>query len=88
MRPAHEVVGLHATVYPLLYGSSGCNDLVFANEVGQPLDGSALLRRSFYPLLERSDLPRIRFHDLRHTAATLLMGQGVHPKLVSAMLGH
>ncbi len=64
------------------------NGLVFANEVGQPLDGTAVLRRSFYPLLERSDLPRIRFHDLRHTAATLLLGQGVHPKIVSEMLGH
>lgn len=64
------------------------NDLVFANEVGQPLDGTAVLRRSFYPLLERSNLPRIRFHDLRHTAATLLLGQGVHPKIVSEMLGH
>ncbi len=33
-------------------------------------------------------LPRIRFHDLRHTAATLLLGQGVHPKIASEMLGH
>jgi integrase len=64
------------------------DDLVFANEVGQPLDATAVLRRSFYPLLERSNLPRIRFHDLRHTAATLLLGQGVHPKIVSEMLGH
>ncbi len=64
------------------------NDLVFANEVGQPLDGTAVLRRSFYPLLERSGLPRIRFHDLRHTAATMLLGQGVHTKIVSEMLGH
>ncbi len=63
-------------------------DLVFANEVGQPIEATALLRRSFYPLLERADLPRIRFHDLRHTAATLLLGQGVHPKIVSEMLGH
>ena len=35
-----------------------------------------------------SGLPRIRFHDLRHTAATLLLGQGVHPKITSEMLGH
>lgn len=33
-------------------------------------------------------VPHIRFHDLRHTAATLLLGQGVHPKIVSEMLGH
>jgi len=62
--------------------------LVFTNTVGGPLDGTRLLRGSFYPLLERADLPRIRFHDLRHTAATLLLGQGQHPKIVSEMLGH
>jgi integrase len=39
-------------------------------------------------LLDRAGLPRIRFHDLRHTAATLLLGRGVHPKIVSEMLGH
>jgi integrase len=36
---------------------------------------------------ERS-APRIRFHDLRHTSATLLLGEGVHPKVVAEMLGH
>ena len=47
-----------------------------------------MLRRSFYPLLERVGLPHIRFHDLRHTAATLLLGQNVNVKVVSEMLGH
>ncbi len=47
-----------------------------------------LTRRSFRPLLERVGLPRMRFHDLRHTAATLLLAQGVHPKVVQEMLGH
>ena len=46
------------------------------------------MRHSFYPLLDRAGLPRIRFHDLRHTAATLLLSQNVHPKVVSEMLGH
>jgi integrase len=63
-------------------------DLVFPNIVGQPIDPTNLIRRSFYPLLKSASLPRIRFHDLRHTAATLLLGQGVHPKVVSEMLGH
>ena len=39
-------------------------------------------------LLERLSLPKIRLHDLRHTAATLLLSEGVHPKIVSEMLGH
>lgn len=47
-----------------------------------------LVGRSFVELLERAAVPRVRFHDLRHTAATLLLGQGVHPKVVSEMLGH
>jgi integrase len=42
----------------------------------------------FRPLLRQAGLPEIRFHDLRHTAAILLLGQGVHPKIVSEMLGH
>jgi integrase len=64
------------------------NDLVFCNEVGWPINVNNLLNRSFRPLLARAGLPRIRFHDLRHTAATLLLGRGVHPKILSEMLGH
>jgi integrase len=43
---------------------------------------------AFRGLLERAGLPRIRFHDLRHTAATLLLASGTHPKLVQELLGH
>lgn len=64
------------------------NDLVFPNEVGRPIESQNLLRRSFYPLLKKIGLPHIRFHDLRHTAATLMLGRGVHPKVVAEMLGH
>jgi integrase len=63
-------------------------DLVFANTVGGPLNQSNLRLRSFHPLLKRAGLPMMRFHDLRHSAATLLLGMGVHPKVVSEMLGH
>jgi integrase len=62
--------------------------LVFCNEAGRPIDATGMVARSFLRLLRRADLPRIRFHDLRHSAATLLLGQGVHPKIVSEMLGH
>ncbi len=64
------------------------DDLVFCNTLGKPLDDSHVLLREFYPLLGRAGLPRMRFHDLRHTAATLLLGRGVNPKIVSEMLGH
>ncbi len=42
----------------------------------------------FKKLLEKADLPDIRFHDLRHSAATLLLSLGVHPKVVQELLGH
>ena len=64
------------------------NDLVFASTVGTPVDVGNLTYRSFRPLLERAGLPRIRFHDLRHTCATILLGKGTHPKIVQEMLGH
>jgi integrase len=47
-----------------------------------------LHNKSWKPLLRRAGLPNIRFHDLRHTCATLLLTRGVHPKIVSEMLGH
>jgi integrase len=62
--------------------------LVFTNTVGCPLDGLNLLKYWYYPLLKKANLPKIRFHDLRHTAATLLLGRGINPKVVSEMLGH
>ena len=62
--------------------------LVFATTSGTPLNPSNLANRSFKPLLKRVELPDIRFHDLRHTCATLLLGRSVHPKLVQELLGH
>ena len=65
----------------------GDYDLVFTNVVGQPVAESTL-RLVYRAALKRAGLPRIRFHDLRHTAATIALGRGVHPKVVSEMLGH
>jgi integrase len=42
----------------------------------------------FARVLEDAGLPHLRFHDLRHSAATLLLGMGVHPKVVQEILGH
>jgi integrase len=47
-----------------------------------------MIRRSFRPLLQKADLPIIRFHDLRHSAASLLLSLDVHPKIVQELLGH
>jgi integrase len=63
-------------------------DLVFANELGNPIEHGNLLRRSFAPLLERAGLPHIRFHELRHTAVSLLLAAGVPVHIVSRMVGH
>jgi integrase len=62
--------------------------LIFCTHGGKPLDSHNLARTSFKPLLERAELPDIRFHDLRHTCATLLLSRGHHPKLVQVLLGH
>jgi integrase len=62
--------------------------LVFTTEVGTLINPTNLRRRSFAPLLERAGLPQIRFHDLRHTCATLLLSRNVHPKYVQELLGH
>lgn len=64
------------------------DDMVFTDGVGRPIDATKFLRNSFPPLLKAAGLPRMRFRDLRHTAATLLLGRGVHPKIVAEMLGH
>jgi integrase len=68
-----------------LYEDSG---LIFTTQTGTPVNPENLVKRSFKPLLREANLPDIRFHDLRHTCATLLLGRGVHPKLVQELLGH
>ncbi len=62
--------------------------LIFASATGTPLSRDAVDRRSFKPLLERAELPKVTLHDLRHTCATLLLNRGVHPKFVQELLGH
>jgi integrase len=62
--------------------------LVFTSSVGTPLDPSNFTYHTFQPFLKRAELPKIRFHDLRHTCATLLLGRNVNPKIVQEMLGH
>jgi integrase len=64
------------------------NGLIFASESGEHLKRHYITTHRFKPLLKRAGLPQIRFHDLRHTCATLLLTKNVNPKVVSEMLGH
>jgi integrase len=64
------------------------NGLIFASDSGEPLKRHYITTHRFKPLLKRVGLPQIRFHDLRHTCATLLLTKNVNPKVVSEMLGH
>ena len=63
-------------------------DLIFPNGNGRPLDGHNLVNRHFRPTLKKAGLPRVRFHDLRHAFATLLLDEGVPVTVVSKLLGH
>ena len=62
------------------------DDLVFVTRVGTPFDAPTVTHR-FQALLKRAGIGHHRFHDLRHTAATLLAVQGVHPRAIQAALG-
>ena len=61
---------------------------VFCNAIGGPVEVGNMIRRSFRPILVKAELPIIRFHDLRHSAASLLLALGVHAKIVQELLGH
>ena len=64
------------------------HDLVFTNGIGRPVEARNLIRTSYAPLLVRAGVPRVKFHALRHSAATLLLSQGIHPRIVADLLGH
>ena len=65
----------------------GGSQLVFATPEGYPLHPHSV-SQGFDRLVKRHGLSRIRFHDLRHTSASLALAAGVHPKVVSERLGH
>jgi integrase len=62
-------------------------DLVFCTRHGNFLTDS-FVRRTYYQLLDQAGLPRIHFHDLRHSTATILLAMGVNIKVVQELLGH
>jgi integrase len=62
--------------------------LVFTNRIGRPIE-PILIHRAYKALLKEAGLPTtLRFHDLRHSAASLLLSQGVHPRAIMELLGH
>lgn len=61
---------------------------VFTDINGEPLQKDKFIRNHFHPVLVRAGLPHIRFYDLRHTAATLLLAEGENVKVVAERLGH
>jgi integrase len=63
-------------------------DLIFPSEAGRPLAESTMVRKFFKPALRKAGLPDIRFHDLRHTDASLLIEQGENIKYIQTQLGH
>lgn len=67
------------------YEDSG---LIFATALGKPLDQKNVVHRQFHSALENAGLRRIRFHDLRHTCASLLINMGVSPKYIQRQLRH
>jgi integrase len=63
-------------------------DLVFPNEEAGPIDQSNFLKRHFYPMLIKAKIKRVRFHDLRHTYASMLIEQGESIKYIQNQMGH
>lgn len=89
-RATMEVLAAHrerAVAEAEFEGAGEGDALVFSKPDGSPFHPD-WFRQVFERQVARSDLPRIRFHDLRHTHATLALRAGVHPKIVSERLGH
>jgi integrase len=64
------------------------HDYVFCTPMGTHIHPGHDILEEFKKLFKGAGLPDIRFHDLRHSAATMLLGMGVHPKIVQERLGH
>ncbi len=63
-------------------------DLVFATRLGTPVDAQNVVNRHFKPLLKRTGLPPVRFHDLRHSCLSLLAQRGEPIRDLQALAGH
>jgi integrase len=61
---------------------------VFPSQAGEVQKANTVKRRHFSKILKAAELPKVRFHDLRHTAASLMLQAGINPKIISERLGH
>lgn len=86
--PQYAVDALHEHRKQAIVNGQAGNPWVFCNSRGGPLRRSHFHADHYKPLLRRAGLPSIRFHDLRHTMATMMLLAGVHPKVVQERLGH
>jgi integrase len=70
--------------------ASGNNELglVFCNEAGNPVDHNNPVKLHFFPALKAANLPKVRFHDFRHTYASIMIEQGEKLKYIQTQLGH
>jgi len=68
--------------------SNNDKNLVFPNKEGNYLDPNNLNKRLFHPLLEKAETKKIRFHDLRHTFASLLITKNISIKYIQSQMGH
>ena len=71
-----------------LWDGEHWGDLVFCTALGRPLHGGSMVTKRFQSLLERANLPRMTFHELRHGAATLMLAIGVDLRTIMETLGH
>lgn len=67
---------------------NAASQYVFCDPTGGPIRKSNFLRRVWYRLRKAAGIPDTRFHDLRHTSATLLLSGGISPKVIQSRLGH
>ena len=80
LKEALEIHRIHAPVNE--------DDLIFCNGENNPVDPDNIIKRHFQPALRVAGLRKIRFHDLRHTFASLLIDQGENIKFIQSQLGH
>jgi integrase len=63
-------------------------DLIFPNQAGGPINHNNMVNRHFNPALKKAGIKRIRFHDIRHSFASMLIEQGENIKFIQKQLGH